>query len=98
MAKSTRDDDDAFLGGGPKFNKAGDNVPLPGEKTAVVVESRVPFGGPRVWIATLVIVCLCVALYFIGDHVWGVQHNGNRPGISPSGPQNDPDRDYNSSN
>jgi hypothetical protein len=69
-----------FLGGGPKFNQAGLNTPMAGEKTADVPPPP-PFGGPRVWIATVVIICVLILLYVqFGDNMLGTRHVGGRGG------------------
>jgi hypothetical protein len=69
-----------FLGGGPKFNQAGNNLPLPGETNA---ETPPPplFGGPRLWIGASALIILLLALYLIwGNGLMGVQHTGGRGG------------------
>ena len=73
-----------FLGGGPKFNQAGNNAPLPGEKKAETPPPP-PFGGPRVWLGSAVLVVLLLILYLLwGNGLMGVQHTGGRGGISQS--------------
>jgi hypothetical protein len=72
-----------FLGGGPKFNQAGNNAPMPGEKKAETPPPP-PFGGPKVWTGVAVLIVLMVVLFFIyGNGIWGTQNTGTRPGISP---------------
>lgn len=64
--------DGSFLGGAAKFNQAGNNAPMAGEKVAEANE-RAPFGGPRVWLGTIVILVALVLLYAVyGDHIPGV--------------------------
>jgi len=81
-----------FLGGGPRFNQAGNNTPLPGEKRA---ETPPPpfFGGPRVWSAVGIVIVLLVVLFIIyGNGLLGVQHVGGHAPISASDkPDIDPD-------
>jgi hypothetical protein len=72
-----------FLGGGPRFNQAGNNKPLPGEKS-VETPPPPPFGGPRVWTGIVVVLALLLLLFFIyGQGLAGVQSTGNHQGISP---------------
>ncbi len=72
-----------FLGGGPKFNKAGDNTPMPGEKVADE-KPRPPFGGPRVLIGALLVIVLVAAMWIVyGNGLVGVTHHGSTGGLSP---------------
>ncbi len=85
--------DGSFLGGAAKFNQAGNNAPMAGEKVAEANE-RAPFGGPRVWLGTIVILVALVLLYAVyGDHIPGVsQKGGNGRAISSTDrPDADPD-------
>jgi hypothetical protein len=86
----------SFLGGGPKFNQAGLNSPLPGEKTADAAPV-LPFGGPRVWIGAVVIIALVFFMWFyvnngnggtakVGNYGAGVDP-GDRPDVSPDSGQ-----------
>ena len=93
MAKSTDSNDGSFLGGGPKFNQAGDNKPMAGEKVADVVVNPLPFGGPKVWIGVLVVVVLLGVLWIIfGGDLPGTQSIHGRGGISNTAPDINPDR------
>jgi hypothetical protein len=96
MAKRTDSDSGAFLGGGPKFNQAGDNKPMAGEKVSDAVVNPLPFGGPRIWIGTLIVLVLLGTLWMIfGGGLPGTQtvhgHGGasmqDRPGLNPDAPQ-----------
>jgi hypothetical protein len=74
-----------FLGGGPKFNQAGNNTPMPGEKRADTPPPP-PFGGPRVWFGGAVLVLLVLVLYLVwGNGLMGVGHiGGHGSGMSAS--------------
>jgi hypothetical protein len=75
--KKTPSDSSSFLGGGPKFNQAGLNTPLPGEKTAEADKVAL-FGGPRVWIGAVVIIALVAFLWiYVGDGLSGTAPRGN---------------------
>src|SRR5579884_2885934 len=94
MPGPTDSSDKSFLGGGPRFNQAGENAPMPGEKVADAVVSPLPFGGPRVWIGVLVVLVLIGVLWFVfGGGVPGTQpvgHHGN--GSLQERPSNNPDQ------
>jgi hypothetical protein len=80
-----------FLGGGPKFNQAGNNAPLPGEKRAETPPPP-PFGGPRMWIGGAVLLALLLGLYLVyGGGLMGTRHVGGRGGTSASTPNLNPD-------
>ncbi len=81
-----------FLGGGPRFNQAGNNTPMPGEKRAEA-PPPLPFGGPRVWAGTAVVIVLLLVLFLVyGKGLAGVQSTGGRPSVSASDkPADDPD-------
>jgi hypothetical protein len=86
-------DDSSFLGGGPKFNQAGMNAPLPGEKTAEAAE-RPPFGGPRVWLGFIVVVVLIAVLWvYYANGPGGIHSTGGQGGaVSINGaPSDNPD-------
>ena len=83
MANQSKQSGGSFLGKGElKFNTAGDNAPMPGEKLA---ETPPPpfFGGPRVWIGVLVIVVAMVLLFMIYDTHPGVATHAGRGGVNP---------------
>lgn len=92
MPKETKTEDSGFLGGGPRFNQAGNNAPMPGEKVADAPPPA-PFGGPRVWLGIVVVIVLIVAMYVIfGNNLPGTHHIGGR-GISPADrPSDNPDQ------
>jgi hypothetical protein len=78
-----------FLGGGPRFNQAGNNTPLPGEHRAETPPPP-PFGGPKVWAGVLIIVTLLVVLYFVYGNA-GFLANGPHAPVSPIKPDINPD-------
>jgi|SRR5579875_2864525 len=87
--------DAPFLGGGPKFNQAGLNTPMPGERTADVPPPP-PFGGPRVWAGVVIVVVLIAVLWFVyGSGQDGLRSRGghtpvsaeDRPTINPDASQ-----------
>ena len=82
----------SFLGGGPKFNQAGQNAPLPGEKVAATVPPA-PLGGPRVWAGVAVVIVLIGALWLVyGGGLAGVRQTGGHGSIDASShPGLDPD-------
>lgn len=92
MAPTSKDRPGTFLGGGPKFNQAGNNTPLPGERTAEGKPAP-PFGGPRVWVGTLVVLVLIGVLWFVyGNGLMGVGHKGSNHVASPlDRPSDNPD-------
>jgi hypothetical protein len=70
-----------FLGGGPKFNQAGNNTPMPGEKKAETPPPP-PFGGPKVWVGVAVLVVLIAVMFFVYGSVNPDGNGHSRPGIS----------------
>ncbi len=80
-----------FLGGGPKFNRAGAQPPA-------VEVSAVPAAAPpnraRTWLIVAAVLILIGALYAIENWSGGLHHITGRGGISPTqhttGPQTDP--------
>src|SRR5579872_5388047 len=92
MAKQTDSGGGSFLGGGPKFNQAGDNKPMPGEKVSDAVINPLPFGGPRIWIGALVVIVLLAVLWILfGNGIIGTNHVGGRSSISDKAPDINPD-------
>jgi hypothetical protein len=91
MARKTTDPHSSFLGGGPKFNRAGDNVPLPGEKLADV-KAPLPFGGPRIWAGVAVVLALIVLLYVVYGNPLSEQRKSHGGGISSRAPDFNPDK------
>ena len=86
-------DDPPFLGGGLNFNQAGLNTPLPGEKTADA-KPPLPFGGPRVWLGTIVVILLIAFIWmFYAQGPAGLHDSsGHGGGISPNDqPSDNPD-------
>ena len=90
--KNSTKSESKFLGGGPKFNQAGLNTPLPGEHTAEVPPAP-KYGGPRVWIGVAVVLVLIGALWLVyANGPGGLQSKGGHAGISmDSRPSDDPD-------
>lgn len=93
MPRPTDTEEKGFLGGGPRFNQAGNNAPLPGEKVADA-DTPAPFGGPKVWIGVVVVILLIGILWMIfGNGLPGTQHVGGRGGVSPADrPSDNPDQ------
>ena len=94
MAKNDNSPNTPFLGGGPRFNQAGENTPMPGEKIAAEAP-RLPFGGPRVWVGVLVVLVMIAALFAVyGNGLLGVSHKGgnvsqsvdSRPDVNADAP------------
>ena len=85
----------SFLGGGPKFNQAGFNAPLPGEKVADVVPQA---QTKRIWIGAILAVVLIATLYVLYIHQPGSQHTGrgvsmsDRPSDNPDAPASTDDQ------
>jgi len=96
MANDSKFDSGSFLGGAGKFNKAGDNVPLPGEAVSDV-PAPLPFGGPKIWISTLVIIALLTGLFFFYEAPH-MSHPTTNPRVTPeSGLPDNPDAPADSS-
>jgi hypothetical protein len=92
MPKQSSKKEGSFLGKGDlKFNTAGDNAPMPGEKVA---ETPPPplFGGPRVWIGVAVIVVAMLLLFVIySAHPGAITTNGQHSGVAAEAPNDNPD-------
>jgi hypothetical protein len=93
MAKNDKNSEDSFLGGaGMKFNTAGQNAPLPGEKVA---DTPAPplFGGPRVWAGTVAVIVAMIALWcvYLQQNPKTHVNTGGRPHASTDAPALDPD-------
>jgi hypothetical protein len=84
--------DSSFLGGGPQFNQAGLNTPLPGETTADAAP-KPKYGGPKVWAGVIVVVLLVVVMWFVyANGPGGLLNKGGHGGISINGaPTDNPD-------
>jgi len=84
----------SFLGKGDlKFNQAGNNAPLPGEKNA---ETPPPplFGGPRIWVGIIVLIIAMSILFAVySEHENSVGTVGaHQPHtINPDAPSDNPD-------
>jgi hypothetical protein len=94
MANQSSKPGGSFLGKGDlKFNAAGDNAPMPGEKVAETPR-RPLFGGPRVWIGVVVIVVAMVLLFVLYETHPGESTTANqRPGVNYDNATNDnPDK------
>ncbi len=86
----------SFLGGGAKFNQAGYNTPLPGEKVAEVTPQA---QTKRIWLGAVLAVVLIAALYILYIHQPGSQHSGrggvsitDRPSDNPDAPASTDDQ------
>src|SRR5665213_628207 len=83
MAKDFKSDDGSFLGGAGKFNSSGNNVPMPGEKVADV-PTPPPFGGPKIWISTVLIVAALAGLFMFYEVNGPTRsHHGPNAGVDP---------------
>jgi predicted metalloprotease len=91
--KNTPKGDSSFLGGGPKFNQAGFNTPMPGERTADAAPGP-KYGGPRLWAGVVIAVILIVVLWLVyANGPGGVETRAGRQSTSmQSAPSANPDQ------
>jgi len=92
MANDDKKSEGSFLGGaGLKFNTAGNNAPLPGEKVSETPPPP-PFGGPKVWAGIFVIIVAAIALFFVVYQQQNLEsHGSHRPGATTDSPNLNPD-------
>ncbi|MDR3707891.1 MAG: hypothetical protein P4L33_06305 [Capsulimonadaceae bacterium] len=84
--------DGSFLGKGElKFNQAGNNAPLPGEKIADAAPALL-FGGPKRWAGIAIIIVALILLFAVySAHNGSMTAASHRQGVAPEAPSDNPD-------